>query len=176
MKPYYLLPLLILCACSPNTNSPTARRVTSIDTIFMQAVAKVHPSYYKGLDCNVISLDLYSKGIEIHGDTLMGTGSNLYFSDIFVPSVDSMLPEHTYRLDSVAAAYNALPAMEFEEHITGSYLVLWQDAGIGKVYLFPSGTFSIKNEGDTTNMEFHLQTADKQTFDATYRGVVRYEF
>lgn len=169
---FFFLPLLLI-ACKPYS-SPSPRKVLAVDTVFTSGQAEAYGRYYSNLERNVCSLTLVSQGITIHGDTLSGTGSELVFTDIFLPLETDTLPEGTYRVDSTAAAFSALSALEFEGAVTGTYLLLLADGLPQRLYMFPSGSFTLRQWEDTTDMEIHLQTLDSQTFDATFRGVIQY--
>lgn len=164
--------VFLLPSCQSNT--PSQRRVVAVDTVFTQAVVEAHSNWYRKLERHVFSLDLYSQGLVLHGDTLTGTGTNLYFSDIFLDTLATRLQEREgeYKVDSSANVRTALSAMTFEGDVTGTYLLLIADGALQKMYTFPSGTFTLQQLGDTSVMEFHLRTADQQTYDATYRGVL----
>ncbi|MBO7502257.1 MAG: hypothetical protein J6T32_03450 [Paludibacteraceae bacterium] len=169
---FFFLPLLLI-ACKPYS-SPSPKKVLTVDTVFTSGMAEVHGMYYSHLERNVYSLTLLSKGLTMRGDTLFGTGSELVFTDIFLPSDTRALQEGDYKVDSTATTFSALSAMEFEGAITGTYLLLLSDGLPQRVYMFPSGSFTLRQWDDTTDMEIHLQTFDSQTFDATYRGVIQY--
>ena len=164
----------LLSACTP-TNSPSEKRVVRIDTVFTQARVKAYGQHYAGLPLHVLSMDLFSEGLTLskQGDTLQGTGVNLYFSDIFV-SADT-LSEGEYTVDSTVMEKTALSAMSFEGNITGTYLLLVKDGTLDNMYLFPRGTFIVRYEKDTCDISFHLTTEDNKTYDAEYRGVLYYE-
>jgi len=178
MKKYLVslvfFPCLFFVACQ-SMSSPSERKVVTVDTVFTQAYSKCYGAYYPSLDRQVFSLDLYSRGITLSGDTLCGTGTHLYFSDIFLPSEMDSLSEGTYRVDTTGSAFSALSGQYFEGNITGATLLLWKEAILQSVYLFPTGSLSLRQQGDTSVMEFHLKTQDAQTFDATYRGVIQYQ-
>ena len=170
-----VLPLLLgLSSCS-NNNGPVQRRVTTIDTVFTQARVHTYGQYYKGLDLQVVSLDLYSSGLSADGDTTRRTGTNLYFSDIFIDLTDTRLPEAEYTLDSVPALHHVLPALNFDGLLTGSCLMQVTEGETQSITLFSGGRMSVKQEGDTTVMDFRLNTTEQRTYHAVYRGVPVYE-
>lgn len=163
-----------MMSCHPQSG-PT-RRVTTIDTIFTTAYSEFYGAHYELLPQNVLSLDLYTQGLTFDSlGSIHGQGSNLYFSDIFLSTEDSTLRSCTYTIDTTGAVNTTLHGMNFEGGVTGAYLLLVNTETaerVSKIYYFKSGSFSVQNEGDTTDIEFHLVTDDKQTFDATYRGVI----
>ena len=115
---FFFLPLLLI-ACKPYS-SPSPRKVLAVDTVFTSGQAEAYGRYYSNLERNVCSLTLVSQGITIHGDTLSGTGSELVFTDIFLPLETDTLPEGTYRVDSTAAAFSALSAGGGYRHLFAS--------------------------------------------------------
>ena len=167
----FFLCIMCLVSCHQRNTPVAQRKVTHIDTVFTTAYAKSYGAYYKGLNRQVMSLDLYSEGLTLHKDTISGTGTNLYFSDIFADA--GILEEGEYTVDSTANSHTALSAMSFEGSVTGTYLLLINDSKLERMYLFPSGTFAVQYEDkDTCRIDFHLLTDDKQTYDAVYRGKV----
>ncbi len=166
----FFLPLFFIACQQPN--SPSTQRVTRIDTVFTQAYFTQYGHYYQGLDCEVLSLDFYSDGLSLNGDTIEGTGTNLYLSDVFVPA--NQLEAAEYKVDTTAAVHTALSGMSFEGRVTGAYLLLVNDSQVEKIYLFPTGTFIVWYEDELCNVEFHLVTPDQQTYDAVYRGFPHY--
>lgn len=160
-----------LSACTPG-NTPDPVKRLRVDTVFTMAQVEAYGTHYPGLEKNVFSLDLYSKGLNLDSGYIQGIGTNLYFSDIFLPTATSGLSEGEYRLDTTAQAMTVLPGMDFEGNISGAYLLLIQESSLAKIYLFRSGTFTLRQEGDTAQMDFHLVTDDQQTYDATFRGIL----
>ncbi|MCQ2333779.1 MAG: hypothetical protein MJZ88_04100 [Paludibacteraceae bacterium] len=164
-----------LISCQPQSG-PT-RRVTTIDTVFTTAYSEFYGAHYQLLHRNVLSLDLYSQGLTFDSlGKINGQGTNLYLSDIFIPLEDSTLRSCTYTVDTTGQNFTTLPGMNIDGGVTGAYLLLVNTDNtdpVSKIYYFTSGTFTIQHEGDTTDIDFHLVTEDKQTFDATYRGVIQ---
>ena len=157
-----------MVSCQQRNTPSSQSRSVRIDTLFTTAYAKSYGTYYKGLERQVMSLDLYSEGLTLHKDTISGTGVNLYLSDIFLDT--DFLEEGDYTVDSTANSHTALSAMSFEGSVTGTYLLLINDSKLEKMYLFPSGTFRVRYEDDVCHIAFHLLTGDKQTYDAVFRG------
>lgn len=164
-----------LISCQPQGGP--SHRVTTIDTVFTSAYSEFYGAYYEMLPQNVMSLDLYSHGLTFDSlGKIHGQGTNLYLSDIFIPLEDSTLQSRTYMVDTTGQAFTTLPGMKIDGNVTGAYLILVNTDNtdpVSKIYYFSSGIFTIYNEGDTANIDFHLTTEDKQTFDATYRGVIQ---
>lgn len=164
---------ILLTSCQKYNTTP--RKVLSIDTVFTSAYSHAYGTYYEGLERNVFSLDLYSQGIHFQNDTLLGSGTHLCFTDIFLPTNQTVIQEGDYKVDSTSNCHTALGAMYFEGNLTGTHLILWNDAKMDRIYLFPTGAFSLIQDADTSIIEFHLQTHDYQTFDATFRGIIQYQ-
>ncbi len=127
----FLLPLLLFpamfAACSGG-NSPVQRETAAIDTVFTQARIRSYGRYYKGLELKVVSLDLYSEGLRPQPDSTHNSGTSLRFSDIFIDTTDTRLPEAMYVIDSVPALHSALPALYFDGQLTGACLLQVIDA------------------------------------------------
>jgi hypothetical protein len=170
-----LTAVVLTAACTPR-NTPSSRKTTTADTVLTQAFIHRYGQHYKKIPCQVMSIDLYSEGLTRgEGDTLRGTGTNLYFSDVFLDTQAAILPAAEYRLDTTAAPGTALPAREYEGLVTGTTLVQVQDGSTVSISMFESGGFRLHYEGDTAVMEIHLETSDRRHYDGTYRGVPHYE-
>ena len=99
----------------------------TLDTLLTSGQLEYYGAFYKalGVDYDVISLDLYSKGLGLNADGMMeGVGTNLYISDIFIstatPSASKTsdyLIEDTYQSDSVPELSHFLRGLDYD----GSY-------------------------------------------------------
>lgn len=174
----HLLPIFLigLCvACHPY-NPPTPSPVIPVDTVMTRAKYKAYGTYYKRLDKNVFSLDLYSAGLQ--NDSLgyiVGSGTNLYLSDILLPDSVHSLQPGTYTLDTTAAAYTFLPGMNIDGGISGTYLLLINEDAVKQIYYFTSGTFTLAMRGDTADMTFHLLSDKKKIYNASFSGILTQE-
>ena len=103
---------------------------------------------YDSIPHAVVALDLYTDGLTL--DTakhkMLGTGYNLYFSDIFVPG-DSLVAG-TYHADTSAQPFTFLPGREYEGTPTGMYLLYVENGKLQTIQVLDSCTFTIR---DTTN-------------------------
>ena len=174
----FLLPLLLLpalfAACSGG-NSPVQRETAAIDTVFTQARIRSYGRYYKGLELKVVSLDLYSEGLRPQPDSTHNSGTSLRFSDLFIDTTDTRLPEAMYVIDSVPALHSALPALYFDGQLTGACLLQVIDGQLQQINTFSAGSFSLRYEGDTAVMDFRLVSAASRTYHGVYRGVPAYD-
>ncbi len=170
-----LLPLLPCFSACSGGNGPVRRQTAAIDTVFTHARVRTYGRYYKGLDMKVVSLDLYSKDLLTDGDTTGGSGTNLWFSDIFIDTTDTCLPEAEYTIDSLPRLHSALPALTFDGLMTGSCLIQVVDGQVQDLTGFSDGRFTVRYEGDTAVMDFRLTTASQRTYHGVYRGVPVYE-
>jgi len=175
MKTLKLLPLIFLLSACAGHNDPVSQKDNSADTVFTQSRVRTYARYYNGLDFKVVSLNLFSEGLSPDNDSLHNTGTNLYFSDIFIDTAATAIPAAEYALDSVPALHSALPALYFDGLLTGSCLIRMRDGAVEDLTLFSGGKFSVSYDGDTAVMDFRLETAEKRTYHATYRGIPLYD-
>lgn len=169
----YILPILIaLSACQPK-NSPSWNNQKQIDSLFVVADIQMHEQYYPLLDQQVFSIDLLSQGLSFDSaNHIVGTGYNLYISDIFLPLTDTCLQAGLYRMDSTARAYTFLPYMNFEGEITGCYLLDIQNNNLTRILGFTTGEMQVEYVGKDLRLDLMLYTADSTRYHAMYQGPV----
>lgn len=176
MKLYlYIIILLLAVACYP-TNKPTLPSgLQQADSIYTQADFRTYGDYYHS-NHQVYAIDLLSEGLQY--DSLWritGSGCNLFLSDIFVASDNTIrLPAGTYEMDSAAKEMCFLCGMYFEGNVTGTYLLQIEEDQIQRITLFTSGTMKINYEGDDVLLDFNLYTEDSTYYHATYKGPAMY--
>ncbi len=175
-----LLPaMLVLFAC--NQTPPPADETQPRQPVFNTARAVAYADYYKagGLDLNVVSLDLYSEGITLDSAGLMhGTGTNLYFSDIFLPVNAVRLEDGIYQTDSVILPMTFLRGADYEGSITGAYILTIAEDELTSITLIPDGQFEVTTVADSTFIEFNLHYKEnyrQQEYKARFNGIIEYE-
>ncbi len=164
--------MLCLVACQA-PNNPT--KVASVDTELDKGKVTFYGAYYaeEGLNYNVLDLDLLSEHLSYDSlGHIVGTGTNLYFSDIFLSPTDSLLQEGIYTADTIPAERTFLPGMNYEGGVSGAYLLQIVDNQVSRIILIDKGTFHLTQEGDTTHIAFDLVTDTKQAYKGTFHGVL----
>lgn len=175
----YILPiLLVLSACnSPYPNSPEGKPDVNMhyDSIYVIADIQWHKQYYPLLDKQVFSIDLLSEGLDYDSTHhIVGTGLNLYISDIFLPLADTVLQEGVYRMDTTAKANTFLPYMYFDGEVSGCYMLDIQESKIQRIIGFTSGKFEITSKGEDIRMNISLYLPDSTEYRAYYQGPAIY--
>lgn len=123
----------------------------SLDTLLTSGRLEYYGAFYKaeGIDLDVISLDLYSKGLTLNKSGKMeGIGTNLYLSDIFVPTTDGHLPAGTYHSDSTAREMHFLRGLNYDGNYGGSYVLLVGESSYS-VLLITEAEMTVAYSGDT---------------------------
>lgn len=148
------------------------------DTTFVEAYSTSYGAYYagRGVEQNVIELDLYSEGLGLDSaGIIVGTGSNLYFSDIFLPSTEQQLLAGTYHSDTTGSAYTFLPGVDYEGNISGAYLLLIDNGILAGYTIFEDGSFVAEQDADTMRISFSMKYNEygvQKTYNAVFRGVI----
>ena len=161
---YYIILMLLLVGCIPhnNPNNPTGLQV---DSVFTSAKIQWHGDYYNS-GHQVFSLDLLSEGLSFDStQKIVGTGYNLYFSDIFLEKNDTLLQTGIYRMDTTAQAFSFLPYMYFEGNITGCYLLEIEDGRAKRIIGFTGGEIELLDV-EQMHMDIRLYTEDKKLYHA----------
>lgn len=176
MKRYcYLLILLLLCCTQcKEKNTPTEKKQESY---YDKGQVVFYGSYYaaEGILQNVLSLDIYSKGLSLDSAGYMvGSGVNLYLSDIFLPSKDTFLVATSYMSDTTGNAYTFLPGINYDGQISGAYLLTITDGSLVSAELFEEGSFTLTQKKDSVSIAFLLKKESGKNYAAEFSGVLPY--
>ncbi len=163
-----------LVSCSPKGGRQPEAAVV-YDTLFTLALQEQHGAYYAdgGLENNVVSLDLYSENLSLNKQgRIEGTGTNLYFSDIFLPPTDSTLLVGTYLSDTTGSAFTFLPGKSFRGNFTGAYLLSITDGTLVSYRLLPAGSLEVAQAEDEEHVVIRFsEPADSRTkYHAVFKG------
>jgi hypothetical protein len=154
----------------------------SLDTVLTSGRLEYYGQYYKkeGIDYDVVSLDLYSKGLGLNDEGVMeGVGTNLYISDIFVPNAwlekdkpQSVLPEGTYESDSTANLMHFLRGLDYDGNYGGSYVLLMGEKNY-EVLPITIATMTVSYIGDTLVLDGRAELLNRrQPYPFHYRNVL----
>lgn len=169
-----VLAVLALMGCEKKT---TTRR-PAVARELKWCYINFYGQFYEGCEQNVVSLDLYSEGLTLDSTGMMqGSGTNIYLSDVFIPSDAQLPPAGVYRTDTTAAAYTILPGADYEDNPTGIYRLLVQEnemkeAEVQQVVIYPDSLMRVSYVGDSLDIELELYPAKSKTvYKAHYRGI-----
>lgn len=163
----YIILLTMLVGCKPNT--PAAYR--GLPKTYATAYEQIHGHCYDSVAQAVVSLDLYSTGLELNEDKrIVGTGYNLYISDIFVP--DSLLETGSYRSDTTAGAFTFLPGKDYEGYPFGMYILNIEEDQIKQIQVLDSGSFVYRNDSLLFTLYYKNVYGSKATYNCTYSGAL----
>ena len=180
--------VLILCClslfgCKRNAQNYEPKTDTTYASEMTTGRIEDYGCYYaaEGLPQHVFALDLYSDGLQlidsVYGQdtiTLMvGSGTNLYFSDVFLPDSLNTLEGGTYRADTTGAPFTFLPGKTFEGNFTGAYLLRVEQGKLLSHAILPSGSITLSYSGDTINMQFAGKISERQNYSATFSGILK---
>lgn len=172
--PILCLAALLLTACGSKSQPDTPDATPIADTVLTLARVQNHGQWYQDIDCNVLSLDLYSEGLHFNErGYIEGSGTNLYLSDIFLPLSDTLLTAGTYQLDTTALPYTALPGVAYDNTAAGCYILLIENNNIRQIILVSEGSFSLEEQDSTFALNFDLKTRDDKIYRATYVGTLQ---
>lgn len=163
----YIILLMVLVGCKPNT--PSAYR--GLPKTYVTAYEQIHGHCYDSVAQAVVSLDLYSTGLELNEDKhIVGTGYNLYISDIFVP--DSLLEIGSYRSDTTAETFTFLPGKDYEGYPFGMYILNIEEDQIKQIQVLDSGSFVYRNDSLLFTLYYKNVYGSKATYNCTYSGAL----
>ena len=154
-----------LAACEMPSVRPASKGVW--DSVLVAAHIVNHGQYYPNIGCNVLSVDMLSRGLEF--DSLYhisGSGVNLYLSDVFVPLGDTVPASGIYTIDTTAAAYTIVPATDFRPGMTGAYLLRIDNGAIRDTMLFSGGEMTVTQWADSLMMQFALRDEEQNEYRA----------
>lgn len=161
-----LIGLLGFSSCTPN--KPSSYR--GLPEAYHTAYEQVYGHCYDSVPYSVVSLDLYSEGLELNDSThtIQGTGYNLYLSDIFVP--DSLLEEGAYRSDTSALPFTFLPGREYEGYPHGMYILNIENDKILQIQVLDSGSFVYRNDSLLFTLYFRNQYGSRAVYTCHFHG------
>ena len=160
-----LFGVLGLTACHRNAPDPQ----TVIPSVYTTAYCTPYGHHYDSIPFAVVSLDLYSDGLDLDTSRHMkGTGYNLCLSDIFVP--DSLLAVGEYRADSVGAVFTFLPGRDYEGIPNGAYLLTVEEDKLTSIQVLDSGSFVYRHD----SLLFTLYYNQGKRYDAAFHGPLIY--
>jgi len=172
----HAFPILLFCCllagCGQSGNRPS--EPATFDSEVRKAYLLYYGAYYakEGLPQKVYALDCYSDGLLLNKQGVIeGTGTNLYFSDLFVDAGESGLPAGTYTADTTGAPFTFLPGQTYETQISGAYLLRIEEGQLADYALLTKGTLTVAYEGDTAVFHFEGTTSKKKAYTADFRGV-----
>lgn len=170
-----LLTLFILVGCNPNTPS---NKKTIGETSFDKAYSKSYGIHYagRGVEQQVTDLAIYSEKLDLDSTgTIIGSGTNLYLSDIFLPSTEKHLLEGKYLSDTTGNAYTFLPGVDYDGNISGAYLLNIENGNLINYIIFESGSYIVEQYADTTQINFTLKYNEygmQKLYEAIFRGII----
>lgn len=161
-----------LAACKPTPYVPTQR----VASDFNLCIIERHGNFYDQLTTDVMSIDLYSEGLSLDSlEYMHGTGTNLFLSDVFVPTGANTLPDGIYYADSLGSEMTFLPGRDFEGQPNGTYILLVAEGKVGTITLCTDSTMQVSHTGDTLDLQFRLRKTDGRMYKAHYRGIPIYK-
>ncbi len=169
--------VFVIVGCN---SAPTPEKKDVKSHSFLKAYVKSYGAHYagRGISQNVVDLDLYSAGVDLDSTHhIVGTGGNLYVSDIFLPAGETRLTEGTYRSDTTGAAYTFLPGVDYDGAISGAYLLQISEGGLSSYTIFNEGQFVLSQDADSTYIQFtftYNENGVKRKYEAEYRGIINY--
>ena len=166
-----LVAAIAITSCTPHYSGDKKGGLPSEYTIAYQ---EIHGACYDSIPYPVVSLDLYSEGLELdQNHRMQGTGYNLYISDIFLPLQEDtntlrILPG-TYHSDTTALPFSFLPGKDWEGTPSGIYLLRVDNSALQSIQVIDSGTIVVR---DTSNnlldLQFTLYYKNQYGYKATY--------
>lgn len=164
-KILYIFALMVLVGCTQN--KPTLYR--GLPKTYDLAYEEIYGHCYDSIAYAVVSLDLYSEGIELDKNhRIKGTGYNLYLSDIFVP--DSLLAEGVYKSDTSAQPFTFLPGRDYEGTPHGMYILNIEEDQIIQIQVLDSGSFVYRNDSLLFTLYYRNAYGYRATYTPTFSG------
>ncbi len=168
----YILSLL-LCLVGCKKAQDGVHNSTQSETVLDKGRCIFYGAYYaeEGIVHNVVDMDLLSKHLSYDSvGRIVGTGTNLYISDIFIHHTDTLIPAGTYMADTIAARGTFLPGMDYEGGVSGAYLLHIVDNAVTKIILIEKGKFTLRYEGAKTHIDVEMTTTNGQVYEGVFEG------
>ncbi len=171
---FCLLAGILLYSCGNGINEPTPN--VTLRQPFTAGYAVYYGTYYDylSIDAHVFELDLYTEGLGIDSTgQYVGTGQNLYMTDIFSLGCDSLLTEGIYTVDTLYqyTAGSILGGESYGGIPGGAQLINVSSTGISYDYI-KSGTMEVKYRNDSVFIAFKLQTQQELQIESQFNGIL----
>ena len=170
----FLLTVVGFVGCTPN--SPSVYR--GLPKTYTTAYQYIYGHCYDSIPYAVVALDLFSDGLELNENKKMvGTGYNLFLSDIFVP--DSLLAEGEYKSipqDSLSAfnfqlsSFRFLPGRDYEGLPHGIYVLKIEEDQIASIQVLDSGSFVYRNDSLLFTMYYKNAYGSRAKYTCSFPG------
>ena len=98
----------------------------------------------------------------------IGTGYNLYISDIFVP--DSLLVTGEYKSETTAEAFTFLPGKDYEGTPHGMYILNIEKDKVIQIQVLDSGSFAYRNDSLLFTLYYRNAYGGKATYQCSFTG------
>lgn len=159
-------------SCNNGINEPTNN--VTLRQPFTNGYSVYYGTYYDylGIDAHVFELDLYTEGLGLDSTgQYVGTGQNLYMTDIFSIGSDSLLAEGNYTIDTLYqyTAGSILGGESYGGIPGGAQLINVSSTGISYDYI-KSGTMEVKYRNDSVLIAFKLQTQQGTQIENQYNS------
>lgn len=175
MKKIALYIVLILVAVTACTSKNKPVQPETIVTEMSYGKLLYYGQFYDSIDCHVVALDLYSDGLTLDTtDHIVGSGTNLYLSDIFIPLTDTALSSGVYRCADKPAPGVFLPGKDYEGTPSGTYILSINNSQVAQIILCTDSAFVVANNGQTSDIVFNLKSEDNH-YNIHFKGVLDYE-
>lgn len=159
---------ILAIACRP-TPSP----YRGLPSTYATAYQHIYGHCYDSVPYAVVSLDLFSQGLDLdENKVIVGTGYNLFLSDIFVP--DSLLTEGTYRSipPDTLAPFTFLAGRSFEGYPTGAYILNIEEGKVKQIQLIDSGNMTYRNDSLLFTLYYKNTYGGKATYRCSFTGAL----
>ena len=167
------LAVLMLCITSCRPYGPSAYR--GLPERYSSAYQQIYGHCYDSVPYAVVALDLYSDGVDLDKNHhIVGTGYNLYISDIFVP--DSLLEEgeyHSLNPNSLTPnPYSFLPGKSYEGYPYGMYILRIEEDQVTNIQVLDSGAFTYRNDSLLFTLYYRNAYGGRATYQCHFCGTL----
>lgn len=161
----------MLTGCKPNNPVRPVQRPSE----YMLGYQESYGRFYKdSVPFNVFALDLYSDGVSLDSTgMIVGTGWNLYLSDIFLSLDSDSLLAGEYHSSASPEAFTFLPGVQYDGMPHGAYLLRIEEGDVAAISVFSEGVMTIAHEGATTETTISFLKRGTTRTDTIYRAHFR---
>jgi hypothetical protein len=175
---HFLISVLTLILFSCTSREPKYEYKYNNNPAFTWGYAEFYGAYYANFNNSnhVITLSLFSDSLYINDEgNLAGIGQYLFIEDVFMSATDTILPDGTYKTDTLGAPFTFYPGEEFvvddSKFNVGAYIYfIEKKSAFSTIKYVTRGSFDVKTTGPKQKITCNFVMSDSSVVKGTFNA------